>query len=79
MPSLILIYRESRDYIPISAGVIALSDIEEKIYRGMKLLKGEKEPENWSLYDFQKGTSAFDVNGGKKAYDNYIKKEKTRK
>ena len=60
VPALILIYKGSREHIPVSAGVASLSDIEERLYRGIRLLKGETTPENWSLYDFQKG-QGFDV------------------
>jgi conjugal transfer pilus assembly protein TraF len=37
-----------------------MAEIEEKIYRGMRLLKGEITPEEYSLYEFQRGGS-FDV------------------
>jgi conjugal transfer pilus assembly protein TraF len=59
-PSLLLIYKESQDYIPVSSGVASMAEIEEKIYRGMRLLKGEITPEEYSLYEFQRGGS-FDV------------------
>ena len=59
-PSTVLIYRNSRDYIPVSAGVMSLSDIELRLYRGMRLLAGENSPQNFSLYEFQKGGS-FDA------------------
>lgn len=59
-PSTVLIYRNSRDYIPVSAGVMSLTDIEHRLYRGIKLLSGENTPRNFSLYEFQKGGS-YDV------------------
>jgi len=59
-PSTVLIYRNSRDYIPVSAGVMSLADIELRLYRGMRLLAGENSPQNFSLYEFQKGGS-FDA------------------
>lgn len=59
-PSTVLIYRNSRDYIPVSAGVMSLSDIELRLYRGMRLLAGDNTPQNFSLYEFQKGGS-FDA------------------
>jgi conjugal transfer pilus assembly protein TraF len=59
-PSLLLIYKGSQDYIPVSSGVASMAEIEEKIYRGMRLLKGEITPEEYSLYEFQRGGS-FDV------------------
>ena len=59
-PSLLLIYKGSQDYIPVSSGVASMAEIEEKIYRGMRLLNGEITPEEYSLYEFQRGGS-FDV------------------
>jgi conjugal transfer pilus assembly protein TraF len=55
VPYLLLIYKDSRDSIPISAGLISLSDMERKIYRGIRLLTGEIRPEEYSLYEFQRG------------------------
>ena len=60
VPTILLIYRESKEAIPVSAGVIAMSEMEDKIYRGVRLLAGEITPEEYSIYDFQKG-GAFDV------------------
>lgn len=59
-PSTILIYRNSRDYLPVSAGVMSLAEIEQRLYRGIRILAGENTPRNFSLYEFQKGGS-FDV------------------
>ena len=60
VPSLMLIYKESDNYFPVSAGVVSLNDMEERIYRGMRLLAGETTMEDYSIYDFQKG-GAFDT------------------
>jgi conjugal transfer pilus assembly protein TraF len=59
-PTLLLVYRGSRDHITVSAGVASLSEIEEKLYRGIRLLKNEITPDDYSLYEFQRG-GAFDV------------------
>jgi conjugal transfer pilus assembly protein TraF len=61
VPTLILVYRHSQDPITVSAGVVSLEDMEGRIYRGIRLLSGEISPEEYSLYDFQRG-GAFDVN-----------------
>lgn len=59
-PTMILIYKYSQDYMPISVGVTSMDDIEIKVYRSMRLLRGEITPEEYSLYEFQKG-STFDT------------------
>ena len=59
-PTMILIQKGNQDYLPVSAGVISADEIEDKAYRAVRLLKGEVTPEEYSLYEFQKGGS-FDV------------------
>ena len=59
-PTLILIQKGNQDYLPVSAGVISADEIEDKAYRAVRLLKGDISPEEYSLYEFQKGGS-FDV------------------
>lgn len=59
-PTLILIQKGNQDYLPVSAGVISADEIEDKAYRAVRLLKGDISPEEYSLYEFQKG-GGFDV------------------
>ena len=59
-PSLILIRKGNEGYIPVSTGVTTLDDMEQRLYRGIRFLNGETTPENWSLYEFQKG-QGFDT------------------
>jgi conjugal transfer pilus assembly protein TraF len=63
-PSLLLIRRGSRDFLPVTAGVASASEIEARLYRGIRLLLGDVTPENFNLYDFQKG-GGFDVESGR--------------
>lgn len=60
VPYLVLIYRYGKDAIPVAAGVTSLADMEERIYRGVRLLTKEITPEEYSTYDFQKGRT-FDT------------------
>jgi conjugal transfer pilus assembly protein TraF len=60
VPTILLVYRNGAEAIPVSAGVISMSEMEDKIYRGVRLLAGEITPQEYSIYDFQKG-GAFDV------------------
>ncbi|RMG03680.1 MAG: conjugal transfer protein TraF [Nitrospirae bacterium] len=58
-PTLLLIYRNSDDYLPVALGVLSLYDIERNVMRGIRLLRGEITPEEYNLYEYQRGT-AFD-------------------
>ncbi len=59
-PTIILIQKGNQDYFPVSAGVISADEIEDKTYRAVRLLKGEITPEEYSLYDFQRG-GGYDI------------------
>lgn len=56
-PTLLLISQGKQDYLPVSVGVASLDAIEQKIYRGVRLMSGQITPEEYSTYDFQKGGS----------------------
>lgn len=53
-PTLLLIYRGSDNHLPVSVGVSSLSEIETELYRGIRFLRGDITPEQYSLYDFQR-------------------------
>ncbi|HEY6874172.1 MAG TPA: conjugal transfer protein TraF [Geobacteraceae bacterium] len=59
-PTMILIQKGNQDFFPVSSGLITAEEIEDKTYRAVRLLKGEITPEEFSLYDFQRG-GGFDV------------------
>lgn len=59
VPYLMLIHRNSSDYFPVSFGVIARDEMENRIYQGIRLLSGEITPEEYSLYEYQRD-SGFD-------------------
>lgn len=54
-PALLLIGRGREEYIPVASGVVALEDLEQRLYRSIRLLHGEITPQSYSVYDFQKG------------------------
>ena len=60
VPYILLIYKYSKDYMPVSVGVVSLGEMEGRLYRGIRLLSGEVTPEEYSLYEFQKG-GGFDT------------------
>jgi conjugal transfer pilus assembly protein TraF len=63
-PTLLLIHRGTPDSLPISAGVASATEIEEKLYRGIRLLRGEIGPADFNLYEFQRG-GGFDPGAGR--------------
>lgn len=59
-PTLILIRKGSRDFFPVTTGVSSVMEIESHLFRAIRLMRGEITPENFNLYDFQKG-GGYDV------------------
>src|SRR5579863_2525247 len=55
VPFIVLVHRDSEDSIPVAVGVTSLSSMEERIYRGIRLLGKEITPEEYSLYEFERG------------------------
>ena len=58
VPQIILIYKKTGDYMPISTGVISLSELKTKLSRSIRLMRGEITPQQWFLYKFEKNKSA---------------------
>ncbi|MEA2115268.1 MAG: conjugal transfer protein TraF [Thermodesulfobacteriota bacterium] len=58
-PTLLLIKRGQEKYMTVTTGVIALTELERKLYRAIRYLQGSTQGDNFLMYDFQKGT-AFD-------------------
>jgi conjugal transfer pilus assembly protein TraF len=54
-PYVILVYRDSKDFFPVVTGVTTLDEMEDRIFRGVRLLSGETGPESYTMYDFQRG------------------------
>ena len=54
-PAMILIKRGNEDYIPAATGVVSLAALEDRLFRGVRLLSGEITPQEYALYDYQRG------------------------
>ena len=54
-PTIIIIQRGGTNYMPVSAGVASVAEIEDGTYRAIRALKGETSPENFDMYEFQRG------------------------
>lgn len=58
-PSLVLVKRGSDQPLPISYGVIALDELEARVFNGVRLLEGETTPEQYGVREYERG-GAFD-------------------
>jgi len=57
VPTILVVGKDSGKYLPISVGVISLADLKKRLYRSIRYLKGEIRPQQWFMYDFEKGKS----------------------
>lgn len=58
-PTLLLIKNGTRQYMPVSVGVVAVSDLEKKVYKAIRYLAGDTDIDTFQTYDYQKG-GAYD-------------------
>lgn len=56
-PTIMLIKKGEESYMPISVGVETLSQIEEKIYRAVRYLRGETTGENFTTRESESGSN----------------------
>ncbi|ABL01388.1 conjugal transfer protein TraF [Pelobacter propionicus] len=62
-PTIILIQKGNQDFFPVTAGVASADEITERTYKAVRYLNKETTPEQFDLYDYQRG-GGYDV--GKK-------------
>lgn len=56
-PTLLLIKKGHSESMPVATGVIALSELERKLYRAIRYLGGKTGGDNFLLYDFQEDSA----------------------
>jgi len=54
-PTLLLIYKQSQDYLPVAVGVVSLSELVKGLFSSIRMLRGEITPQQSSIYEFQRG------------------------
>lgn len=53
-PAIIIVQGTTGKAMPISSGVTAMADLRTRIYRTVRLMKGEIQPEQWSMFQYEK-------------------------
>ena len=57
VPEIIIVSRDTGDYMPISVGTISMNELKDRVYRSIRLMQGGISPGQWYLHDFEKNTS----------------------
>ena len=60
-PTIILIKKRSKDFLPVATGVISLSELKTKVYRSIRIMLNETKPEQWFMYEFEKNRGSDPV------------------
>ena len=55
VPYILVVYRDTGEYMPVGVGVVALSTLERNLFRAIRYLKGEISPSQFTLYDYAVG------------------------
>lgn len=56
-PTLLLIRQGESKSMPVAVGVVALSELERRLYQAIRYLGGETKADSFHTYDFQKGSA----------------------
>ncbi len=72
VPMIIMVQRDTQNYMPVTSGLATLNEIEDNLYRGIRLMSGEITPEQYSQYEFQ-DKSSFNPDGMMKNGDSFIR------
>ncbi|WP_429885553.1 conjugal transfer protein TraF [Geoalkalibacter halelectricus] len=56
-PTVMLVNQQVPTPFPVAVGVVTLTEMERNIYRGMRILDGSIDPTDYSLYEFQRGST----------------------
>lgn len=54
-PTTVVVFRGSDQWMPVSVGVDTVPEIEEGLYKALRLIHGETTPEQFDLHEYQDG------------------------
>ena len=57
-PAMVMIQKGNSDWFPLAAGVITRDELLERMYKTVRILTGSSDPENYGVYEFEKGSSS---------------------
>jgi len=56
-PTILIVGKQSQKYMPVAVGVISMSNLQDRLFRSIRYMKGEITPKQWFMYNFQRGTN----------------------
>lgn len=55
VPYILTVYKTTGEYMPVTVGVASLNELEQKLYRAIRYLRGEVTPSQFSIYNYDLG------------------------
>jgi len=55
VPYILTVYKATGEYMPVTVGVSSLNELEQKLYRAIRYLRGEVTPSQFSIYNYDLG------------------------
>lgn len=55
VPYILTVYKATGEYMPVTVGVASLTELEQKLYRAIRYLRGEVTPSQFSIYNYDLG------------------------
>jgi len=55
VPYILTVYKATGEYMPVTAGVASLNELEQKLYRAIRYLRGDVTPSQFSIYNYDIG------------------------
>lgn len=55
VPYVLTVYKATGEYMPVTVGVASLNELEQKLYRAIRYLRGEVTPSQFSIYNYDLG------------------------
>ena len=54
-PTIIIVEKRSGNYMPVSVGVVSMSELSLRLYRTIRYMKGKITPEQWFMHEYERG------------------------
>ncbi len=57
-PSLIILQGDTGETMPIATGVVSMEELRSRVYRTIRIMRGEVKPEQYNTFDYEKGSGS---------------------
>lgn len=54
-PTIIIVERKSGSYMPVSVGVVSMSELTLRLYRTIRYMRGQITPQQWFMHEYERG------------------------